>query len=281
MTTRIQNQLGQFDYSLESDKAVLLEGQLHPNGKGVRAVNPLKPQNSLIDYGGVGAAGAYQITINNDDTSESYTIDFLNTGENLDDTVAALILAAQGQVPRTVAAITASGTDDIDVQFTSSRDSWTVATTHPGGTTSSITDTATGGVNVPFGRFMVFDPDDDDAVLLPDNTAVAADFRLVSGRSLSKINRGLRGSTPVDEYEPGDLIANVANGKIAVLNVGGVDATRGGNVFVVIDTAGGDEFGQARSDADGGNTIDLGDQRAYWARVTPVGEVGWVYLDIR
>lgn len=278
--TKIANGFGQFDYSLETLDEVLLEGQLHSRGQGVRAFNPANPQTTTATFSGAdNVAGEYKLTITNKVTNDVKEFAATNTGaETLQATVDALV-AASGNVFLQNIVDVSNALLVVTLAFKDPEGEYVVTYSVPGGITVVIADTAAGGVSIPFGRFLTMVGTSQDEMALPSG-AVAGDIRCVSGRSLSVINQGSTDFDDVDAYPPGRDMAVQADGLVAMRNNGSVAANRGDAVYCVVNTAGGDELGEARSDADGGNTVLLDKKQAYWAMPVEPGAVGWVKADL-
>lgn len=136
------------------------------------------------------------------------------------------------------------------------------------------------GTEIPIARFLVLGAAGVAArqAALPDG-AVAADIEGVSLRHISYANKGGVLTTDEDTIPVGELFAEAYKGAVDMLNVG-ADANEGDPVHIVVNVAGGDELGEARGDADGGNTIVMGARVARWDKDTPSGTVGPVYLDL-
>lgn len=280
MTTKIANGFGQFDYSKATLEEDLIEGQLHSRGDGIRAFNPHAAQSSTVTYSGAdGVTGEYKIKIRHKVTGREIEFAFTNTGETLQETVDELVAASAGVYLFNLVEVSNNALV-VTLAFQDPDGEFEVTPTQPGGITAVVATTNAGGTVIPFGRFLVLDSSIEDGVALPNSGSVSGDIRCVSGRSLSQINQGSTDIDDVDAYQPGSLIANSADGLVAMKNVGSVDAARGGVVHCVKDTAGGQELGQARSDADGGNTVVLDSRHCHWATPTAVGAVGWVKTNL-
>lgn len=118
------------------------------------------------------------------------------------------------------------------------------------------------------------------SVAAPGNAASAASLLGVILRPHTGITRrvpALADDEPT--IEPGSLVAPATSAIVCMRNVGG-DAADNGLVHVVRNTAGGQERGQARGTADGGNTIALPIARGRWLAPTAAGELGPVMINL-
>ena len=69
----------------------------------------------------------------------------------------------------------------------------------------------------------------------------------------------------------------VFEGAITVKNRGTVAGSPGNSVHVVVNTAGGQPLGSVRANADGSNTIDMGDL-ARWDEHAPADGLAKIYV---
>ena len=92
-----------------------------------------------------------------------------------------------------------------------------------------------------------------------DETAVRG---IVLREHTTPPNAGSALSSAVDQVQPGNLVAVAYRNKVLMRNNGTVAAARGGIVYVVVNTAGGQEVGMARADDDGANAIAMSITRA-------------------
>lgn len=158
-----------------------------------------------------------------------------------------------------------------------------VSTSTPGaGTITIVNTTDAGGTNFPTARFFISvanaQGDGGRALALPTNASTADSFAGISSRPHGKIENS-RSTDPAvfGAWPVGEEVDGCYDGPIQMVN-NGADAIAGGLVFAVINEAGGDEFGEARGDADGGNTIVFPRAQAYWRDATPSGATGWIFL---
>jgi hypothetical protein len=155
-----------------------------------------------------------------------------------------------------------------------------VGTVVQGGASITVANTTeAGGANFPTARFFITTPnaqgDDGRALALPDGAAVDQ-LAGVSSRPHGKIENSRSTDPAVFEAWPvGEMVDGCYYGPIQMVNVG-ADALAGGLVHVVTATAGGDELGEARGDAQ--NSVVLPKAQAYWKNATPSGTRGWVFL---
>lgn len=274
MTTR--NQIGQTGYSQFMDVAD--EGQPHMDLKAKAVDNPLSAQSSVITVGGTASDGVYSIAITDDQTGELLgTASFDRQSSESSDTISDELLDAVNALASAPGRFSASdsGSAELTIAFEHTDKSYSLALTAPGSGTLTAVTAAAGGTDIPFGRFVEFSGETGAA--LP-SAAAAADIVGVSVREFQFFNQGSRLNDATDVIPPGSTFAAGFEGKIAMRNNGSVASARGGLVYVVINTAGGDELGEARSDDDGANSIPLDRRAAYWDDVVQPGEVGWVYV---
>ena len=142
--------------------------------------------------------------------------------------------------------------------------------------------TVAGGANFPVARFAIAAGVLDDprrrGLALPGNASTADDMIGITERPHGKIeNSRSTLSTAVEQWPIGESVDVVYEGPIEMVNNGTVAALAGGLVHVVRNTAGGDVLGEARSDADGGNTVVM-PRSTYWRDPTPVGERGLIFV---
>jgi hypothetical protein len=135
------------------------------------------------------------------------------------------------------------------------------------------------GQPIPVGRFLVVaDIDGQVGARLPEDGDEAGDVAGVVCRSHTFPARP--DHAPADAGVPtlvsGDMLTVLERVTFYGRNVGDVAADTNGQVYVVISDAGGDEFGQARADADGGNAVAPTLFSARWLEPTAPGALGLV-----
>lgn len=264
-----------------------LDGSPTPSSRARGRANPLAPQVTLVTFAGTETDGLY---------SASWT-------DIAGNTLTASVTRVGG-TPATHADLAVAFADDLNGQ-----DAWrNVATAAPAGDTAVLTflhagqvwaSTATaapapgtiavanssnaGGAAVPVGRLLIAvanlqDPDV-PAHGLPLPGSTAAQIIGFSARDGSVENSGSPDPAVVESIPAGRMISSGYEGAWFVTNVGTVASTEHGDVFGVVNPAGGQLAGQVRADADGGNTVQLTQARAYWldSGVQP-GERGRIFL---
>lgn len=274
MTTR--NQIGQTGYSQFMELGD--EGQPHNGLKSKAMDNPLNAQSNVITVGGSASDGVYSIQIIDDQTGEDLgTASFTRGSGETNDQISDELLDAVNALASAPGRFEASdsGSAELTIAFEHTDKSYTLVLSAPGSGTLSDSETAAGGTDVPFGRFVVYSGETGAA--LPA-AATEPQIAGVSVREFQFFNQGSRLNAATDVIPPGSTFAGGFDGKILMKNNGSVASARGGTVYAVINTAGGDELGEARADADGGNTVALTRSRAYWDDVVQPGEIGYVYL---
>lgn len=274
--TGINNQLGQIGYDQFPKTGV--EGQPHANLLSKRATNPLNPQVSSVTIGGSASDGDYTITIVDAQTGTSLgTATFTRGSGESNATIATELIDAVNGLASAPNKFTASsgGSGVVQIDFDHANKQYTVTAAAPGSGTATVATTETGGTDIPFGRFLVYSGD--EAMVLPDG-ASPGDIRGVSVRDFQFVNQGSALASADDVIPPGSLFAAGFEGKIWLINNGSVASARGGSIFVVVNTAGGNALGEARADDDGANSVELDSRAAYWDEVVPANEGGWAYV---
>lgn len=109
------------------------------------------------------------------------------------------------------------------------------------------------------------------SVVAVSGATVAADVRGFTVRSMAVENN----VSDAAEYGVGDQASILRRGRIFAKCVDG--ASKDDNVYVVINTAGGDALGDLRGAADGANTIAL--NRVTWIDDVAAGEIGEIQAD--
>lgn len=143
--------------------------------------------------------------------------------------------------------------------------------------------TAAGGPSITIGRFVANGGADENGqpIARPMDSADDEDDLLgIHVRRLTLPNRQDELASANDVVEAGDIASVGYRGALKMRNNGSVASAFNGQVFVVVDTAGGQELGQARADADGGNTTAVNTLRARWKSVTQPGKLGRIYLEM-
>lgn len=206
-------------------------------------------------------------------------------GAPADATAAAVALAAaiNANVDFRNVATAAASTTNVILTFDHENIAYVVRGTASAGTTMTATTTqSAGGTAIPFGRFVQAGAtvDGQPLVTLPDGSDTEADWIGVTQRPHGQFaNAGSALSTAVDGIEAGSMGDVCFDGVVYMRNVSDdTDAVPGGLVFVVQNTAGGNNLGEARADDDAANTIPVARARAYWAEAVAAGAIGPVYL---
>lgn len=135
-----------------------------------------------------------------------------------------------------------------------------VTATASSGTTNTLTETqAPGGSAIPYGRFVAPTGTASDGAQ-PIRALTSADTEddivAITARPIAQHpNAGSELASAVDGIPAGKMGDGFYDGLVYMRNNGDADAAMGGPVHVVIATTGGDEVGEARSDADGGTQV--------------------------
>ena len=259
---------------------------------GVRAkpkANPLAPQQGTLLFGGTETDGVYSQTFVGPDGS-TVTVAVTRAGgapaTNAELATAAVAAIAADDDWANVATAEVDGvtSEQVNLVWLHAGDTWALGATAapaPGTLTPAIT-VAAGGAAIPVGRFLIAvanvqDPDI-PAAGLPLTGSVAADIIGVNLRDGSVENSGLPGAALVESTPSGRMMSVGWRGPVYMTNHGSVAAISEGACFAVVNPAGGNGFGEARSDADGGNTVALTRSQAYWLDTTQPGQRGRVML---
>ena len=283
----IQNGYGITGYG---DQPKPLDGSLALGVHAKPKANPLAAQEATLTFGGTATDGVYSQTYTGPDGSEvviSVTRAAGAPATNADLATEAAALVAADDAWANVATVEVDGGTPEQLNIT-----WLHAgvpyaqgaTAAPApGTLTPATTAQAGGNAVPVGRFLVardnlVDPDI-PAAQLPLTGSTAADIIGFNLRDGSVENTGLPGVDVVESTPAGQMMSSAFKGPVYATNLGTIDAPAESTVFVVVNPAGGDPEGGARSDADGGNTVELTREQAYWMDLTPVGQRGRIYLN--
>lgn len=126
------------------------------------------------------------------------------------------------------------------------------------------------GTPIKPGRAVVFGAGRKTGANVSGGTA-AADVKGFSARTMAQANN----TNDELEYGVGEVASVMRKGRMFLQCIGG--AAKDATVHVVINVAGGDELGQVRGVADGGNTIEL--NQVKWAEDYADGEIGEIIVD--
>lgn len=222
------------------------------------AVNPILAKLGNLLFGGAIANGNYDTTIVDDITGESTLIRTVRAGgipvANADLATQHVIdlNAAVGSI--LVATVNGTTPEQVDLVFIHNGRTYTVSTAVTGGGTLVFTETqAPGGSVLNIGSFVRYGTEIGGQKSVRDLVAssLAADVIGFTMTPLAEIiNQASTLATAVDQFLAGDMLSVAYRGKLQSENVGGAGSDAG-FVFVVVSTAGGDEVGEMRADADG------------------------------
>lgn len=268
-----------------------LEGQPGSLGsvKGRPAINPRVGLLATATVGGTTTDGDYSLTFTDENTGAITTVTVTRAGGSpaTDADVAAALVAAVNSTPalrNLIRAAVNGGTPeqvDLTAVHPQSEISIVSAAPAPGTLTVAVVQTP-GGALVPLGRLVVFTTPGNGqslpGVRPPTGSDQVADFAGVVLRPRGHYpNQESPLASAPDLIHPGNTLAVGFDGDIVVRNVGSTTAEPGAAVFAVVSNAGGQEPGQFRSDADGGNTTEIeGTNIAKWVDQTPPGALGRV-----
>lgn len=246
---------------------------------------PLIGQVNTVTVGGFGAdADSVTISITVPDGTVYSVTTTRAAGVPADDAAAAAALAAaiNALAGLNTHADATSNSAVVTITFKHPNVVYTVATSVTAATAAVAQTQAPGGTAITPGRFVTSGTELGGIPIASElgNSAVEADVRGVVLREQLQPNAGSTLSTAVDQVQPGSLIAVAYRNKVLMRNNGSVAAARGGLVYVVVNTAGGQERGMARADDDAANAIVLSVSRARWAEAVAVGAIGAIHLNI-
>ena len=290
MTTGIANGYG-FSAAAYQDQQPPLDGSPALSVRARPRANPLVAQFATLTFGGTPTNGVYSQAFTGPDgttvtVSVTRAAGVPATNALLAAAAVAAIAADDAWANVATAEVNGGTPEQVDLTWLHPGDTWAIgATAAPGaGTLVPAITTAAGGSPVPVGRFLISVPNPQDpeieAAGLPLTGSTAAQIIGLSARDGSVENSGLPGAAQVESIPAGSMISSGEEGGWYMTNHGTVATVDRGQVFVVVNPAGGQLVGQARSNADGGNTVGLSvSTQAYWldAGIAP-GERGRIFL---
>lgn len=255
----IANQIGYTGFS--RDFHTPPEGHVY-DIEGIKAIahrNPILPQISTVTIASFDTnTDTFTITIQlpNGTTVTACTIT-RSGGAPSDDTAAATAaVTAINAVAALYGHVTAtSALGVITLTFDQPGISYAVASTVSGCTaTVATSQAATGGTTIPYGRFVA--SASATAGLQPQvRVLTGSDTTLnvtgITARPQVSVNLASSDPTATDGAVPGDMVDVAYNGMVAMRNNSSSAAVKGGQVFAVVATTGGDAIGEARMDSAG------------------------------
>jgi hypothetical protein len=272
----IENQFGLTAFNFRPDTAI--EG-MPIEGLDIIArpvANPLRREIWTLTAGGSATAGDYTALITGADGFElEHT--FTRVGETNDQIAAEWAEGLLALAARKGVILSAEVTSNaIAIRFKHAGRSYTVLGTPPSPATFAAVETLSQeGVELVCGRFVVHATLEGLAsVSPPGNSAAKTDIAGVMLRPHATIGRPRGEITTPPGHAAGRMVAPATQCIFAARNVGSVAAAPGGQVFVVVNTAGSQLRGQARADDDGSNAISLDLTQARWLTPTPVNGLG-------
>jgi hypothetical protein len=265
-----------------TDQAPALPGTLGGGALTRGYLNQSFAQVSTWTVAGVDTSGVHSVTIQLQDGSNLTATYTATVAPDDNDAVAAGLAASVNTLDawRNVATAAAVGAVVTVTYLHTGIVYPLVSTVVQGGASITVANTTNaGGANFPTARFFITTPnaqgDDGRALALPDG-ATADQLAGVSSRPHGKIENSRSIDPAVNEAWPvGEMVDGCYFGPIQMVNQGAA-ALAGGLVHVVTATAGGDELGEVRGDAQ--NSVVLPRAQAYWKDATDSGASGWVYL---
>lgn len=236
--------------------------------------NPLAAQITTIGIGAYADDGdAVEVTIQTPDGVDHDFEVVRAAGAPANATAAAVALAALINADASVVGhVDAEGSGtDLVLTFQHPNVIYPVSHSETGVTVSQTATQAAGGSAIPFGRFLiatggVIDPTrvgqvvgSEVQAVLPTSATVADDIIGISARPLAQFaNQGEALASAVDGIPAGKMGDAFFDGFVAMRNNGAVASAINGIVYVVNDTAGGDELGEARADGGGVQQVATG-----------------------
>lgn len=259
------------------------EGQIHSDAKAKRYYNPLLPQLGTATVGGTATAGDYTLIFKDPSGNVIDSVTFTRVAEANAAIASGLVdlIAASGALRNVVTAEVDGGTpEQINLAFLAADVTYTIEQVAPApGTIALVTTQAAGGVSIPVGRFLSQSASNSLAVEELGAADLEGAVMGVSGRDFALLHNLEQPGTGPEVYVKGSAVTMIYKGVVSMRNVGAA-VLRGMPVYVVRNTAGGDELGQARGDADGANTVALTLSRAEWIEDVAAGEVGRIRLNL-
>lgn len=222
------------------------------------AVNPILAQVGTVTIGGTASDGNYVLNILDVILGVTHTVTVVrattpSSNANIATALAAAI-AADGDL-RNIVSVADDGAAVLTLTFLHNGRVYTVTTseTTATGTIVWAETQAPGGSALSVARFVRYGTEigNQKAVQALATSSLAADvvaFLLTPQAEIA--NQGGILATDEDQYLAGDMVNGAYRGKVMAENVGGAGSD-GGFVFAVVSTAGGDELGEMRADADG------------------------------
>lgn len=222
------------------------------------AVNPILAQVGTVTIGGTASDGNYVLNILDVILGVTHTVTVVrattpSSNANIATALAAAI-AADGDL-RNIVSVADDLAAVLTLTFLHAGRVYTVTTseTTATGTIVWAETQAPGGSALSVARFVRYGTEvgNQKAVQALTTTSLAADVVAYLLTPQAEIaNQGGILATDEDQYLAGDMVNGAYRGKVMAENVGGAGSD-GGFVFVVVSTAGGDELGEMRADADG------------------------------
>jgi hypothetical protein len=280
--------LNQFGVTNYGDQTNPIEGTIASGGEARGYANPLLAQISTLTYTLSDTVGNVSLTYRLPDGTE---ITATGTDAGSTDTTHAdtIVLAINESDDWANVATASNVAGAVTLEFIHTGfDYEFVSFSTPGAGILTLTTPETqaaGGALFPVARWVVAAANAKDpsipALAQVDSDTTASDLVGISARPHGQLTNSGNADNTVNVSEAfvaGDMVPVAYDHSIYVTNVGTVASARNGVVNVVIDTAGGQLFGQSRANADGGNTIAVDVRHAYWIDPTQPGQRGRVFL---
>lgn len=271
----IQNQSGRTSYNARQGQNPVGTPAFVNLPKVRPVLNPDLAQISTVTVAGTATDGVYAFDIVDTQTGLTHTVTQTRatTPASNTDLADAFTLLVNGD-SALLNIVTADNTAGVlTLTFLHNGRTYTVGNevvTGPGTLVAADTQSP-GGSALPFGRFatLTTNPGGEPIVALPDAVAEAAINGIIL-RSYSHANQQSPLASAVDAVQVGEMVDLAIEGGVIMENVGAA-ALPNGVVHVVINVAGGDQLGECRGDADGGNTVAMDATHAYWVNDTANG----------
>jgi len=251
------------------------------------ATNPILAQTDTAIVGGAATDGDYIIGVT-DPKGLRTEAKFTRAAAEANAAIAAALVVAFNLAMGGIASAVIDGGDPLQINITFEHEgiAYVLDESSPGASTITLANTqVAGGVAQAVARFV-----ERGASVAGQNPNVApleagSDDDSLWGIVLRPIGEfaGVEGTVAQDPDTPdvvpaGNSLSVAYDGAVNMRNVGSVASVAGGPMFGVINTAGGQQLGQARADADGGNTFAYSLQITRWIDVVGVGEVGRAFV---
>lgn len=225
---------------------------------GIRSyLNALVAQQTEVQWAGTGAAGDYTVRIVGDDGTD-VTVTYTSPGAEADINIMAGITAAIAAEDDLLNVVPAAddGVDTNELDFIHPNVAYDVTTTAVAGTGTVTEVLAPGGTRVDVGLVVVQAATGDRDARLPTVGDVSADAVGITVKSAdSQFNTG--DETLTSAHRPGTMLPVLRQGSCWVVTEDAVVANASVFFRITAPTLANEAIGRVRSDADGGDAVQL------------------------